>query len=242
MRYAILADIHANIEAFDAVLAALKDKPIDQYKILGDVINYGANPHEALSRSLNLTHDILMGNHEYALFDPNLATCFNPVAQVALRWTQGQLTEEEKKNIRDFPLIKEEEHCLLVHGTPVNPEEFYYLFTQDEAEAMFTSFEKQVCFVGHTHIPALYVQGAKEGQYLRPGKHLLKRGRKCIVNVGSVGQPRDFDWRAAVMVFDDTDFSVELLRVEYDWQSAARKIREAKLPAYLAERLAPVAK
>jgi len=239
MRYAILSDVHANLEALEATLKALSEKQVDHYVVLGDIINYGANPKEVLAKLTELTPDILMGNHELALFDPNLENYFNPIARDALAWTRTQLSEEEKAKIRAFPLTKELEQCLFVHACPLNPQEFYYIFTQNEAQNMFGSFNQPVCFIGHTHVPSLFTQGAKDAEALQPGVINLRKNRKQIVNVGSVGQSRDFDWRASCAVFDDQAFTVELLRVEYEWQVAMEKIRAAGLPHYLAERLEP---
>ena len=237
MRYLIISDIHGNLEAFEKILSKLNDVNADKIYCLGDIIGYGADPCECLTLAKKHFDCFLYGNHEYALFSPEYEEFFNPFAYAALEWTRGQLRKSDFDFIKSFSFMKIFDDFTLVHGSPKDPEEFYYIFSGYEADTAFRHCTTNICFIGHTHVPQLFTEGYVKGSYLEPGKFFLNRNKRYIINVGSIGQPRDLDKRLSCVVFDDSEYSIDLLRVPYENKKAANKILKAGLPAYLAQRL-----
>lgn len=237
MRYALFSDIHSNWEALETALEYLSKEKIDEYWVLGDCVGYGANPNECFCWVLENARVALMGNHEKAVLDVELRDWFNPDARRAIEWTADVLKKEYQNKIPRLNYLHITPSTTLAHGSPDEPEEFRYLFSFRDARSSFRSFETPICFVGHTHVPSLFTESAETATYLTPGNYRLKREERYIVNPGSVGQPRDRDPRLAFGIFDDEDWTFELVRLEYDNQKAASKIRKAGLPAFLADRL-----
>ncbi len=237
MRYAILSDIHSNLEALETAAGHAETKQIDRWIVLGDTVGYGANPNECFEWVVNHAQLFIMGNHEKAVIDPKLREWFNPLAREAIIWTAGILAEPLKKRIADLPFLKIEKGITWTHGSPDKPEDFRYLTRFEDAAPSFQSMENDVCFVGHTHVPCCFCLSRKSTEYLAPGVTELAAGERYILNPGSVGQPRDRDPRLAFGIYDDTAKTFEIIRLEYDNQKAAEKIRKAGLPRYLADRL-----
>ncbi len=237
MKYAIIADIHANLEAFQVVLQDIKTNNCTHVACLGDVVGYNANPKECLDiiRSMNIP--CVKGNHdEYCSINENLEG-FNPHAAEAVQWTRQQLTEEDRNWLRDLKYIRLVTSFSIVHATLDVPQRWGYVFDKLAAAASFTYQNTAVCFFGHTHVPVAFVRDSvvRGGTY---SKFKVEPGRKYFVNVGSVGQPRDGNPMAAYAIYDMTEGSIELRRLEYDIPQAQAKIRAAGLPERLAERLA----
>lgn len=237
MRYAVFSDIHSNWEALAAALEYLSKEKIREYWVLGDSVGYGANPNECLSWVLKNSRAHVMGNHEQATIDPLLRDWFNDDARTAIDWTAAVLKGEYKKEIAGLRYLYITPSATLVHGSPHEPEEFHYLFSGSDAYSSFQAFETPVCFVGHTHIPSRFTESSGEAEYLPPGRYPLKKRERYILNPGSLGQPRDRDPRLSFGIFDDKDWSFEVVRLKYDNQKAAAKIRKAGLPSYFATRL-----
>ncbi len=231
---ALISDIHANLEALQAVLAHIADQAIDEIICLGDVIGYGPNPIECLDLVIDSCALTILGNHDQAaLFDPE---GFNPVASSAIYWTRDQLERNiggpEKANRRwdflgELPKRHDEREFLFVHGSPREPTNEYvfpeHSFERARIEALMRRFD-QYCFQGHTHIPGIFPE---KGKFLTPAEtdHLVHLGtEKLMINVGSVGQPRDDDRRSCYAVLDATERTVRFHRVEYDCETTARKI------------------
>ena len=236
MRFAIFGDIHANLEALEAVIADALQRNCNRFVCLGDVVGYNADPKACLDRVRELECPVVKGNHdEYASTDSPLDS-FNPLAEKAIVWTRQQLQEKDKDWLRNLPLVCGVETFTIVHATLADPGEWGYVLNQLDALASFSNQKTTVCFFGHTHAPRLFV---REGSVIGlPFESVLcEPGRKYFINVGSVGQPRDGDWRAAYAVFDFEEQIASLYRVEYEVQKTKRKIVEAGLPAKLAERL-----
>ncbi|MBI4115682.1 MAG: metallophosphoesterase family protein [Candidatus Omnitrophica bacterium] len=237
MRFAILADIHSNWEALEAAHNYLLKQKIGEYWVLGDSIGYGASPNECLAWVFKHAKVSLMGNHEKAIVDIKLLDWFNTEARTAIEWTEKVLSAEYKEKINDLRYVHITNSSTLAHGSPDSPEEFRYLFSFEQAVPSFKTFKTQLCFVGHTHLPSQFIESSESVNYLHPDTYPLDRKERYILNPGSVGQPRDRDPRLSFGIFDDEKWSFELVRLEYDNKKAARKIREAGLPRYLADRL-----
>ncbi len=237
MKHAVLSDIHSNWEALETALDYLKKEKVDEYWILGDTVGYGANPNECFEWAWQNAKIVLMGNHEQAVIDRGLRDWFNRDARSAIEWTAEVLKPEHKKKIRELRYLQITLSSTLAHSSPDKPREFRYLFSPEDARPSFHAFETPLCFIGHTHIPSLFVETAGTGEYLRPGSHHLERNERYILNPGSVGQPRDRDPRLSFGIFDDKKWTFEIVRLEYDNEKAASKIRKAGLPGFLADRL-----
>jgi predicted phosphodiesterase len=236
MRFAIFGDIHANLEAFEVVLADAKEQGCARWICLGDVVGYNANPKECIERVQSLGCPVVKGNHDdYASTTSSLES-FNPLAEAAIRWTREELSPKEKQWLFELPLIKQIEDFTIVHATLDDPAGWGYVLNQLDAAASFSRQETQICFFGHTHAPRLYVRD--NSVVGLPLTTLRCEGqKKYFVNVGSVGQPRDGDWRAAYVVFDSNSKEITLRRLRYDITQTQEKILEAGLPFKLAERL-----
>lgn len=238
MRYAILSDIHANLEAFNAVLEALSDEMVDSYLSVGDVVGYGADPKECIELLRSLNPSILIaGNHEWGILGLKEPEYFNEMAQAAILRTKALLGKEDMEYLKSFTLIHDDERMTLVHGTLNNPDEFYYIFDPDDADATMNKMSGPVCFVGHSHVPGIFVSEHRKIESLESRSVRIDYDRKYIINAGSIGQPRDGDPRACYAIYDDEEAMLEIKRVEYDIKKAQAKILKAGLPARLAYRL-----
>jgi predicted phosphodiesterase len=229
MRIAIISDIHSNVEALETSLDLIRQHKVDEIICLGDIIGYGANPNECIDLVRQATHHVLLGNHDEAAIELSKTEYFNPFARIAAEWTNGVLTEENAAYVRSLPFTIERNGLMFVHSSPYEPEEWHYILSPVDAQFNFTYFSAPVCFVGHSHVPGIFCEDIWT-QEVVPGK-------KFIVNVGSIGQPRDNDWRSSFGIFDTEQWTYENFRSEYDVNSAAEKIRKAGLPKALADRL-----
>lgn len=237
MKYALLGDIHANLEALTAVLADAKEQGVTNYACVGDVVGYNANPSECVKAMQDLESITVRGNHDhYCSHDENL-NGFHPLAADAVDWTRRRLSEEMRKYLRNLRLVRNVESFTIVHSTLDMPEMWGYVFDKLEAEANFNYQTTSVCFFGHTHVPLAFekTDTVRGGLYT---KIKVMVGRKYFINVGSVGQPRDGDPRAAYAVYNLLTNEVELRRVAYDFRITQQKILDAGLPGRVAARLA----
>lgn len=234
--YGILSDIHANWEALTAVLKDAAERGVTDYVCVGDIVGYNANPAECLEQIRELKCVSVAGNHDhYCSFDDDL-TGFHPLAADAVDWTRRQLSAEQQKYLADLKLVMRVENFTVVHSTLDMPEMWGYVFETLEAEASFNYQLTTVCFYGHTHVPLAFEKAndVAGGVYSRLKINL---GKKYFINVGSIGQPRDGDSRAAYVTFDMEKRDIELHRVPYDVATAQDKVRKAGLPERLAIRL-----
>jgi predicted phosphodiesterase len=237
MKYSIIADIHANLEALEVVLEDAKAQKCTHYACLGDVVGYNANPKECLDKIRDMNMPCVKGNHdEYCSTDTNLEG-FNPHAAEAIEWTRQQLTEEDRQWLRDLKYIRLVTSFSIVHATLDGPQRWGYVFDRLAAAASFTYQNTAVCFFGHTHVPVAFIRDSvvRGGTY---SKFKIEPGRKYFINVGSVGQSRDGVPKATYVVYDMDESSIELRRLDYDIAKTQAKIRAAGLPERLAERLA----
>jgi predicted phosphodiesterase len=236
MKYAILADIHANLEALETVLEDTEQQQCTHFACLGDVVGYNANPLECLNIIRKLGMPCVKGNHdEYCSVETDLEG-FNPHAAEAIDWTREQLSAEDRKWLRDLKYLRLVASFSIVHATLDGPQRWGYVFDKLAAAASFTYQNTSVCFFGHTHVPIAFIRDSvvRGGTY---SKFRVEPGRKYFVNVGSVGQPRDNNPKAAYVVYDLEEGSIELRRLDYDIPKAQAKIRAAGLPDRLADRL-----
>jgi diadenosine tetraphosphatase ApaH/serine/threonine PP2A family protein phosphatase len=237
MRFAIFSDIHANLEAFEAVLADARDNKCTDFVCLGDVVGYNANPHECVERLREMDCPIVKGNHDEQASLLESSRDFNEMAEAAIQWTRDHLTEEDKEWLRGLKLQRQVRDFSIVHATLDTPEQWGYVFNNLDAAASFTYQHTTVCFFGHTHVPMGFIRD--EGvQRQRIDKLQIDTAKKYFINVGSVGQPRDGDWHAAYCIYHIESNIVEQRRVKYDLETAQKKIIDAGLPRLLAERLA----
>ena len=237
MIYALLGDIHANLEALHAVLADAKEQGATHYACLGDVVGYNANPVECLEAVRDLGCTTVRGNHDHYCSHTDNLDGFHPLAADVVDWTRRQLTFEQQAFLRALPLVSRLETFTIVHSTLDTPEMWGYVFDKLEAEANFCYQTTSVCFYGHTHVPLAFEKSdqVKCGLY---NKIRVSVGKKYLINIGSVGQPRDGDPRAAYVLYDMVKNQIELRRTPYDFRVTQKKILDAGLPSRVAARLA----
>lgn len=234
--YAVISDIHGNLEGLEAVLADVPEE-VERVYCLGDVIGYGANPNECCDIVQEREMPTITGNHDIAVIDLSMdLNWFNPVAAAAVRWTREQLTEENAEFLRSRPRMMQADETLFVHGSVRDPDE--YIIDGTTASENLTVLESEypdvrLCFFGHTHVKAIAPSpnGSADVEALDLGTD-----GPYLVNPGSVGQPRDGDTFASYVLVEGTEVTYRF--VEYDIEKAQAKIREAGLPGMLADRLA----
>lgn len=236
--FAILGDVHANLDALSVVLEDCKSQGVTDFLCTGDVVGYNADPHECLDIIRSLGCPVVMGNHDYYVSTAQDLDDFNPHAAAVIEWTRQQLSDEEMEYLRTLPFVKTQMGITLVHSTMDNPESFGYVFDHLQAEAHFSHQVTPLCFHGHTHCPMIYEKQLGAVYRIDAQDFKLPIGRKYFINVGSVGQPRDGDPRAAYVIYDPKARFVRFRRLEYDVAAAQEKIRMAGLPERLAARLA----
>ncbi|HEY1171234.1 MAG TPA: metallophosphoesterase family protein [Verrucomicrobiae bacterium] len=237
MKYAILADIHGNLEALQVVLEDCKAQGATHYACLGDVVGYNANPKECLDIIRGMGMPCVKGNHdEYCSTDTALDG-FNAHAAEAVEWTRQQLSDEDRQWLRDLKYLRLVANFTIVHATLDVPQRWGYVFDKLAAAASFTYQNTSVCFFGHTHVPVAFIRDTvvRGGTY---SKFKVEPGRKYFVNVGSIGQSRDGVAKATYVIYDMNEGTIELRRLDYDIPTTQRKIIDAGLPPRLAERLA----
>ena len=260
-RYAILSDIHSNLEALVTVLAVCRELGITDYISLGDVVGYNANPREciALVRELNIISRV-RGNHDdYTIRGDIAESGFNPNAKRAVAWTREQVSEEDRAWLDEAPYTKPFPlGSTLVHATLDTPANWGYILDQFHAEDNFSYQRTNICFCGHSHVPVAFVKkqlvtpGERPVEMIREWSSTMeddvtvadvitveyRKNNKYLFNVGSIGQPRNGDPRASFAVWDTDKMTVSRYRIPYDIATTQQKIVDAGLPVRLAERLA----
>ena len=237
MTYAILSDVHGNLEALRAVLDDAAGRA-DAVLCLGDVVGYGADPEACVELLAERAQAIVAGNHEYGVAGRLDLGWFNRWARAAAEWTRERLDDDHRAWLAALPLTLEIGDATLVHASPAQPDEWDYLVSPEDGWSAFAHFATRWCFVGHSHVPGVWSVGSSGPDHEpRPETVLSVPGRRYIVNVGSVGQPRDRDPRAAYALWDVAAGRVEIRRIAYDVATARRKIETAGLPRFLADRL-----
>jgi len=238
MKYAIIADIHANLEALQVVLEDIKTQACTHVACLGDVVGYNANPKECLDIIRGMNIPVVKGNHDEYCSTENDLEGFNPHAAEAINWTRDQLTLEDRQWLRDLKYIRLLASFTLVHATLDQPQRWGYVFDKLAAAASFTYQNTSMCFFGHTHVPLAFVKDTGQVRGGTYSKFKVEAGKKYFINVGSVGQSRDGVPKATYVVYDMQEGAIELRRLDYDMATTQKKILDAGLPPRLAERLA----
>lgn len=235
MRVGLLSDIHGNLEALTQVLDACDRHQLDKILCLGDVVGYGADPARCLALIVERATVVCGGNHDWAVAARIDTEHFNGMASDAVSFSQEQLSEADLQTLRDLPPTERDGDVLFVHGSPHEPEAFHYLFSASDAAYALTKTDARLVFVRHSH--RAFVYSEDDGEVMTgEGRTDVAEGR-FLVNVGSVGQPRYGDPRAAFCVWDSDQGTVELIRIGYDVTVAQSKIREQGLHEFLAQRL-----
>ncbi|CAN5624615.1 metallophosphoesterase family protein [soil metagenome] len=236
MRVAVLSDIHSNRVALEAVLAALD--PVDAIWVLGDTVGYGPHPDAVVELLSARGAVVVLGNHDAAAIGRITADDFNSMARAAVVWTADHVDPSTMAWLAGLPERREEGDFTLVHGSPRDPL-WEYLFSVPAARRSFEAFGTRFCLVGHTHHQLVFREDDGRIEVLSPSdrSRLTLDERRCILNPGSVGQPRDGDPRAGAMVVDTESLEVEWFRVPYDLARTQAALRLLPLPAGLADRL-----
>ncbi len=235
-KYAIFGDVHGNLEALNAVLESMKQEGVTHYACVGDIVGYGANPTECVETIRALGGKTVLGNHDAGAVGKTDIRFFNSAAREAVEWSKEVLDDTSRSFLSALPYVARTDCFTLVHATLGNPEDWTYIFSPYEAESYFPYQEDPVCFVGHTHVPCCFSTNSLQG-FSRARTIHLKAGVKYIVNVGSVGQPRDGNPLACYVVYDLVEDLIKYVRVPYDMHTAQKKIIHAGLPHVLAMRL-----
>jgi len=245
MRALVISDVHGNLPALEAALAAAG--PFDELWNLGDVVGYGAHPNEVINLLRPLATINVRGNHDRVCCGLTSSQGFNPVAAEAANWTHRSLTQENLAWLRAMPKgpIRVSARAMVAHGSPLHEDE--YIISMRDAWLPLQRMDAEITFFGHTHLQGAFSQRDQEWEEARPiyttndqAEELeidVPAGTRHLINPGSVGQPRDHDWRAAYAVYDDVAERVTFYRIPYDIQRAQKAIRAAKLPERLATRL-----
>ena len=229
MKIAVISDIHGNLEALQAALMQIDVMEINSVYCLGDIVGYGANPNECID--LIQARNILsvVGNHDKAAIGEIPVEKFSEAARLAIEWTQSILSPFHREFLSGLPYCRQDHHAMFVHASPDSPEKFRYLFDQEDTSESFPSFSEPICFVGHTHRPEIFCEDGTT--------QIISPNDKFIINVGSVGQPRDGNWRPCFVTYDTEKFTIEFIRIEYNAEVPRQKILSAGLPKKLADRL-----
>ncbi|MCK9285192.1 MAG: metallophosphatase family protein [Rhodocyclaceae bacterium] len=244
MKLALIADIHSNIEAFDACLAHARDRGAQRFALLGDLVGYNADPVAVVARAMQLVEAgaavAVQGNHDAAAAG-DVSERMNEAAAAAIRWTQRQLAPHQADFLRSLPLVLREGSVCLVHASAAAPERWVYVMDTRAAAASLDAAESPYVFCGHVHDPLLYYMGAdRRPQPFLPVAGIsipVARHRRWLSIVGSCGQPRDGDPRARYALFDIDRALLTFHRIDYDQATAAGKVRRAGLPEEFARRL-----
>jgi predicted phosphodiesterase len=238
MRYGIFSDVHANLEALQTVIEAYKKEAIDKYLCAGDIVGYASCPRECIEKVRTLTTVAVAGNHDWASVDLFSVEYFNHAAAKAIAWTKQNLDQDSRFFLQSLKLIYKNEDLTLTHGTLDNPRDFNYMTDGYVAEETFRLLDTNICFVGHTHVAGIFIKD-KFGHmdYHEDNSTSIEDGKRYIINVGSVGQPRDGNPDSAYCIYDTDKKEVQIKRVSYDIKAVGEKIIAAGLPRFLADRL-----
>jgi len=236
----LISDLHSNLAALETALADLKAEGCEEIVCLGDIVGYGPDPNACVERVEAECAVTILGNHDQAALGDLDTEYFNEYARTATDWTANALTDESMSFLQGLPLSVLHHDVRLVHASPLQPEEWTYVLSLAEAERQFLGFDERVCFIGHSHLPVILESSSEIRVHKFPVNEAfqLSRNARYIINVGSVGQPRDRDRRAACAWYDTDSHQVCLRRLDYDIKGVQQKILDAGLPTFLASRLA----
>ena len=238
MLYGICSDIHSNATAFKAVLESMRDNGVERKVCLGDIVGYGVDTDECVDLVRENMDFCLIGNHDSVAVKNESSEGFNPYAKQAIEWTQKHLSKESVAYIRSLPYIHEENDICFVHASPLSPADWVYVTDLEDALNAFDHFSERYCFVGHTHSPVIIASRPMAiPKILDEYEYVIANTERLLVNVGSVGQPRDRDPRACWCLLDTETKCVRLIRVEYDIRETQSRMKKQGMPSFLIDRL-----
>jgi len=238
MRYGIISDIHGNLEALGRVLEECRNSKVEALLCCGDIVGYGANPKECLNSLRQLKAATVAGNHDWAVGGRLDFSHFTGDGRAAVEWTRTRISMQDIAYLNGLELSVKNKDLILVHASLDRPQEFKYMTNVQKVIPSFALMDVPVCFIGHTHVPGIFVEADEKYYYLDNSTVEIQSQYKYIVNPGSVGQPRDGNPMAGFCIYDTQSRAIELRRVPYNIREAQRKVLEAGLPKDLALRLA----
>jgi predicted phosphodiesterase len=238
MRYLVFSDVHGNIEALERVLEHAAMHRPDIIVSLGDVVGYGANPNECVEMVHERAQIRIGGNHDLAVAGIMGYGDFNRTAKRAIDWTAKIIEPRHIEHLSRYDATRRHENCVFAHASPVDPLDFEYIYTMKQARCLFETRNEKFMFVGHTHIPSCIAWNRTDGYIaLESSIVQLTPGSRYLINVGSIGQPRDGITAASYALLDTKKETLSIRRIPYDIEQAQEKIRSAGLPESLASRL-----
>jgi predicted phosphodiesterase len=239
VKIGIYSDIHSNVEALEAVLDVLDKEHVERTLCLGDLVGYGPDPNLCVEEVMRHADEILAGNHDHAAIGLLSISGFNDAAAEAIEWTKTVLSRTSAEFLGRLPMVMRNKEIMAVHATPDVPEAWQYILKKSDIQRNLSVQETPICFIGHSHIPAAFIRD-NDGNILIQGASEVhfQDGWKYLINVGSVGQPRDGDPRAACGVLDTAEGCFKLLRADYPLDRVQKKMADESLPIYLIQRLA----
>lgn len=237
MRIAVFSDVHSNLEALTAVLHEIRREAPDRVLFLGDAVGYGPDPNGCVERIFEAADVVVAGNHDFGVVDKTDISTYTPPAKVSLLWTRSVLTAQSRKRLLSMPLTAREDDLFLVHAAPRDPSAWDYVVEEAGASEQLDFFDGPVCFYGHTHRPTVFVCDGKKVTATQESLLTFHEKFRYIVNVGSVGQPRDGNPDAAYVLYDCREKSLSFHRVQYNFRITQEKMRAAQMPSFLIHRL-----
>ncbi|MBF0431928.1 MAG: metallophosphoesterase family protein [Fibrobacteria bacterium] len=239
MIYGIFSDIHSNLIALEQVLKSMDDNNVEQKICLGDAVGYGPFPNECIELIQSVSSSVILGNHDSVALGRESSYQFNFFARNAIEWTKNELSDKSIDTMQKWPYLTTEEKLTFVHASPRSPADWTYIATLDEAVDAFSYFSNRVCFIGHTHLPVIVIMEGEQSffvsEYL---EHKVLDNQRILVNVGSVGQPRDGIPTASWCLCDSSNLTVKIMRVPYDIHKTQKVMRQKGLDDFLINRLA----
>jgi diadenosine tetraphosphatase ApaH/serine/threonine PP2A family protein phosphatase len=229
MVIAIISDVHSNLEALTKAIDIIDSRSVDEIVCLGDIVGYGADPNECVDLVRRRCNTVIKGNHDDAVVDLTVAEDFTDNARSAILWTRKQITKENLDYLRSLSFVHRKKDMIFVHSSPCEPEEWNYIFDEDTAARAFRCFSEPLCFIGHTHMPMIFSPNGFASA--------ITSDERYLINVGSIGQPRDRNTDLSFGIFDTGTWTYENIRSPYDIETAAGKILKTTLPPKLGQRL-----
>jgi predicted phosphodiesterase len=238
MKFIILSDIHSNWEAITEFSKIIKEINVDEILCGGDIVGYGADPSLSIDYVQREKYQVVLGNHDAAVIDMVDTKYFNEYAKLAIEWTKKNINESQMNFLKNLPISIEKENFILFHSSPYRPAEWNYIITYGDAKRAMDSFNKQICFVGHSHQPIIIVSDEKNNiRAYFESEVIIERNKKYIINVGSIGQPRDGNPKGCFVIYDEEKKLIKFCRFSYNIFLAQEKIIKAGLPHFLGTRL-----
>ena len=246
MKIAIFSDIHGNFTAWQEAFSIMQDKGVDKYLCAGDLVGYGPQPNQVINhlraqQEAGLDITIVPGNHDYGVINDQSLRRFNSHAKKAIRWTRQELNAANKRFLEKLPLTWQDEALLLAHGTPNKP--IWEYLRAWNVNNIFTEYDFKYCFVGHTHLLQAFTSPLSSSQANKTElssnqKLTLEKEQRVIINVGSIGQPRDHNPDSSFIILDTNKSEVEVIRSKYDITKTQNLVYNSDLPDIEGDRLA----